>query len=324
MIKGWLKMKYPRLLTIILLVTAVLLSGCSVARSRKHGAGFHYVMANQTYQVRVRTGNIEMDRVVHAFASSDFRRYTTISEEGPFDGYIEITFKSELKKMFGGSSQGYAGNIKYGDAWYTGEDSGPDAGERAKAKKEIESKGLFSWQNSEMLLTFRDSAGSELWSSSYEYIGSRDVASIVFHDADSVAKVCLARIIMQFEKDFNIAPKLSTEEKKLVPEFALVVGEKKVLPEWRNAGQSKGETIYINKDKVTYPDIGIFRLPVTIVEKDKKTMELYEIDCPRRRYRILDRYSNKGMYDSPYTTAWMQVQDESSHELVYDFVCKVD
>ena len=315
-----------RPLTVTLLIIVLFFSGCSFGRSRKEAGGLLFIREGHAYQVRVRTGNLAIDKIVYSFAYSEFGRYLPVSEKGPFTGYIEIKFASKLNKLFREPAPGYLTNVEYGDNWYTGEaDINPGISAPLTMETEVAPGGLLAWQNSLMFVTVRNIKGKKLWSAEYNYRGSRDLSVIMTGTADDAARVCIGRIIFQFENDYGIKPRLTELEKKPPPQAALVIRKKQEPGRWADAGKTpEGSVVHVDSGAISYPSAGIVRTTASTVIGDNKVLELYEIDCPQKKFRILDQYSGKGPLSSPYTTKWTPVSRESAQELIFNYVCRTE
>lgn len=316
-------MNNVKLLSATLLIIAIFFAGCSTGRSQKDVAGLLFISKGKAYQVRVRTGNIAVDRAIYLFAYSEFGRYLPVSEKGPFTGYIDITFVSEENKLFRGSSEGYLTNVEYGDNWYTGGIDADSVSRLMGSETNIAPGGLLAWQDSFMFVTIRKTDGRKLWRAEYNYRGSRDLSALFMSTADEAAKVCLGRIIHRFEIDYGLEAKLTAKEKKQLPQIALIIKKRPEKSKWKDAGKNaEGASVFIDSEAISYPDAGIVRTTVNTAGSDKNLVELYEIDCPQKKFRILDRHFHKEPSSSPYTTQWTLVPYKSTQELIFNYVCK--
>jgi hypothetical protein len=203
---------------------------CSTMRIRKDAIDLSTITRNKTYQIKVRTGNLAMDKLIYELAYTKFITYLPISEKKPFTGFIEIVFTSASK----GSAAGYSTNIIYGNAWYTGEDSLGSSIDNQPVGTEIAPGGVFSWQKSDMSLAIKDINGRKLWSADYSYKGGLDISRFSVNTADEAATYCLDIITEKFKTDFaaivetsNVSRVSSHNYKKKIPKIALIVKSKK-------------------------------------------------------------------------------------------------
>lgn len=225
-------MKYLKLLIAGLI--ALNLSNCSTISVNKQAADLSSITVNKTYQVRVRSGNLAMDKLIYKTASAAFGKYLRMHGEEPFNTVIDIVFMSKSRKGFaGGASYGYINNVFYGNSWYTGSES---FGYQSM-DTEIASGGPFTWQNSTMTVTIRELEGKVLWDAQYNYKGDIynykgdvDLSRLYVSRADEAVMTSLVTIIKLFEKDFIIVPSAENRNNDKKPGIALII-EKQKSPE---------------------------------------------------------------------------------------------
>jgi len=222
--------------TLFIAVLIILyLSSCSTIISSKQAANLSSITVNKTYQVRVRSGNIAIDKLIYKKASAEFGKYLRMHGQGPFNAVIDIVFLSKSEKGFSGAASSYVNNVYYGNSWYTGNETfGYQSVDR-----EIAPGGPFTWQNSTMTVTIRERDGNELWGCQYNYKGSLELSRLYVSSADEAAMVSLSKIIKLFEKDVIMAQPAGNKNYKN-PGIALIV-EKQKSPEYQD-GQVIEET----------------------------------------------------------------------------------
>jgi hypothetical protein len=242
-------MKYLKLL--IALVVIFNFNNCSTMSVNKQAANLSSITADRTYQVRVRSGNLAMDKIIYESASAEFGRYLQINSRNTFNSHIDIIFSSTSKKGFSGPSAGYTTNVLYGDKWYTGDDNSSLKSYNPMAGTEIIPGGLWTSQSSAMMVTIKDIEGKILWNAQYNYKGAYDASRLNVKTSDEAARLSIDRIIKQFEMDFLFIPKAEDKIQAGKPDFALIV-EKQTTP------GSQDDSVA----EETVPDVGaIHELP---------------------------------------------------------------
>lgn len=215
-------MDYFRLfIASVLLMSSI---GCSTISSNRQAVNLSALTAGKTYQVRVRSGNLALDKIIYDYVSLKFGEYLQMAGKKQFDNYIEIVFQSTLKEGISKSSAGYITNMIYGNSWYTGDDSPWSGDYPSSSGTEIIPGGMSSRQNSTTTVVLRDSEGSILWRARCLYKGGSELSGLYVKAADEAARISLDKIIMQFEKDFIFIPKAAEhEDQNKMPGIALVI-----------------------------------------------------------------------------------------------------
>jgi hypothetical protein len=214
-------MKYLKLLIAGLIIFN--LSNCSTISINKQAANLSSITVNKTYQVRVRSGNLAMDKLIFKTASAEFGKYLRMHGEEPFNTVIDIVFMSKSRKGFAGASNGYVNNVLYGNSWYTGSET---FGYQSM-DTEIASGGPFTWQNSTMIVTIKELEGKVLWDALYNYKGDIELSRLYVSTADEAAMASLVTIIKLFEKDFIIVPSAENRNNNKKPGIALIIERQK-------------------------------------------------------------------------------------------------
>ncbi|KPK35959.1 MAG: hypothetical protein AMK70_04060 [Nitrospira bacterium SG8_35_1] len=214
-------MKYTQRALILCIIAFI--SGCTTVGTVKYQPDYSEIQIKEIYQVRVRTGNITLDRLMYTKASHEFGKYLNLASEGPLTGYIDISFTSTAKKLFSASRKGYTTNIAYGKAWYTGDSSFTAEYHPPAPGSEIDQGSHVTWQNSIMNVLIQDSQGNVLWAASYRYRGGTEKSGFHVKTSDYAAAYCLSSIIDRFESDYGIHTSPSGDAKAGVPLIALKV-----------------------------------------------------------------------------------------------------
>jgi hypothetical protein len=210
----------------LLIAAAVLLNiiGCSTISTNKRAANLSALTANKTYQLRVRSGNLALDKIIYDYTSTRLGEYLRIACRQNCDNYIEIVFTSTLKDGVSGSSAGYATNMIYGSSWYTGDDAPWLNRYYPGSEMEIAGGGIFSRQNSTIIATIRDMQDGILWKTHFTYKGGTDLSGLYVKTADEAARVSLDTVIERFEKDFILTPEVKgPEARDKMPAVALII-----------------------------------------------------------------------------------------------------
>lgn len=191
--------KYAFFLFPVLLL--LVLNACSSMQTYSNFQDAQIIVKNQSYQVRVRTGNEVMDKLVYEFAYLEFSKYLPIAEQGSFTGTVDIIFSSSSESAFIGSSAGYATTTGYVNGWYTGSGYIGATGSASTVSSGISSGGTFTWQNSTMLVILKDSSGKRLWSADYKYKGGWEMSGFSVNTPQEAARLCIERVAEKLNQD---------------------------------------------------------------------------------------------------------------------------
>jgi hypothetical protein len=156
------------------------------------------------YSVLVRTGNPVMDKIVYEIAVMEFGRLLDINEsENQIDqnGRLEFTFASTSQSAFIGSSSTVGSAKAAATGWYDGNGYWRGTGYASGTSTTIASGTAFTWQNSTMLMSVRDSNGTRLWTADYNYKGGWEMSGWSVNTADEAARLCIKRLEMRMESD---------------------------------------------------------------------------------------------------------------------------
>jgi len=193
---------------------------CSTMSTNKRAATLSAITANKTYQIRVRSGNIALDKIIHAYASSRFGEYLQWTSDESADNYFEIVFSGSSAHKINSSAAAYTQNMIYGDAWYTGDDI-RWSGNVFMPEAEITSGSIFTWQKSIMTVMMKDSEERILWGAHFNYKGISEPAGLYINTADEAARISIDRIAERFKNDYIFIQKSQVQNK--MPDIALIV-----------------------------------------------------------------------------------------------------
>lgn len=170
----------------------LLLAGCSTVETS--GTGLTSPNAStDRIQLRVRTGNEQMDRTVYELVYQQFADVLPLREAPPYTGSFDVTFDSSTQSAFLGSSSTIASTGSKG--WYTG------AGIVSGAASALSAGAVFDWQNSTMLAVLRGSDGGRLWSADYSYKGGWEMSGWVVNTPEEAARLVAKRLKARYLAD---------------------------------------------------------------------------------------------------------------------------
>jgi hypothetical protein len=185
-------------LSAILLMTA-----CSTMETTRPPTVSSATLKDQTYQVRVRSGNEVMDQILFEQAVLQVGKLLNVAETATdASGYIDITFASSSQSTFVGTSSGYATTSGYANGWYTGNTASVSAGAVTRSTS-VSAVTSFTWQNSTMIFVLKDHSGKRLWSADYEYKGGWELSGFSVNTPQEAAKLCIHRITAKLATDLK-------------------------------------------------------------------------------------------------------------------------
>lgn len=193
--------RIPFFIISIFLILA--LNACSSMQTYSSFQDVQTIVKNQSYQVRVRTGNEVMDKITYEFAYLEFGKYLPIAEKGSFTGTVDIIFSSSSESAFIGSSAGYATTTGYVNGWYTGTGYIGATGSATTVGGSISSGGTFTWQNSTMIVILKDNDGKRLWSADYKYKGGWEMSGWSVNTPQEAARLCVQRVAEKLKQDLQ-------------------------------------------------------------------------------------------------------------------------
>ncbi len=298
---------------IITLLLTINLAGYVNAEDSKKALTLRDIKSGQNYQVRVRTGNLAVDRSVYNAVKNMFSEYLSISAEASYTGYIEVLFSSSLGQGILGSKPAYATNVVYGDNWFTGS---TDAEYALPLEVESNQGGILRWQKSQMNITIKDVKHNNFWSGEYTYKGMQDVAGLM-NKTNEGANLCLDRIADTFKSDFNINYLLDEKGEIKPPAVALVVENR-----WMKAGKnSLGHSINVDSHTITYPSPDVLRVWAQSNLHEHKFMDLIEINCKNTTFKYLEGRLDKNPSLHPHSSQWMLIAPESTPDRILSLLC---
>jgi len=207
-----------------------MLIACSTIKTNKQAYTYSTVTDKNSYQVRVRSGNLMLDRIIYEAAAKEFGKYLHISEQDSFTGFIDISFVCKAKRGISGSSPGYINNVVYGNSWYTGDATVHKGSGFSSSLSESRSVGMFNIQKSNMITVIKKKNGLQFWDAQDAYNGVSDFSRLFVQTVDETALFSLDRIINQFKNDFSILGTLSEAGRyNQPPDAALVIKDKKTF-----------------------------------------------------------------------------------------------
>jgi len=176
------------LLVLVLLAAA----GCSSVETTGSGPALVTDLANQRIQLKVRTGDDQMDALVYELAFQQFSPVMPLREQPPYTGALEITFASSTQSGFLGTSSTLATGHAVSNGWYTG---------GRIASTTLGGGTFLQWQNSTMLAVLRGPDGARLWSADYSYKGGWEMSGWVVNTPEEAARLVTKRLAARFAAD---------------------------------------------------------------------------------------------------------------------------
>ena len=218
-----------KLLLLSFIIFSMLIA-CSTIKTNKQAHTYSTVTDKNSYQVRVRSGNLMLDRIIYEAATKEFGKYLHISGQDSFTGFIDITFVCKAKRGITGSSPGYINNVVYGNSWYTGDETAHKGSGFSSSLSESRSIGMFNIQKSNMIAVIKKINGLQFWDAQDAYNGVSDFSRLFIQTVDETALFSLERIINQFKNDFSVLGTLSEAGRhNKPPDAALVIKDKKTF-----------------------------------------------------------------------------------------------
>lgn len=193
-----------KMLLVLLLVALIsLLCSCSSMQTYSNFKDPQSIINNQSYQIRVRTGNEVMDRIVYEFAYIEFSKHLPVAEKGVFTGTIDIVFSSVSDSNFVGVSNAYTTSSGYTNGWYTGAGQIYLNGRNSAITNTVSAGTGFTWQNSTMLVILKDTYGKRLWSADYQYKGGMELSGFSVNTPEEAARLCIQRVADRMKDDLS-------------------------------------------------------------------------------------------------------------------------
>ncbi len=83
----------------LLLIITVFLSACSTVQTSGISGQVSESLNQERVQLRVRTGNDQMDKIVYEMVYQQFSDILPIKEKSPYTSYLDITFIISMAKQ---------------------------------------------------------------------------------------------------------------------------------------------------------------------------------------------------------------------------------
>lgn len=307
-------MKYFRLFVTFAIIAA--LTGCSTINSSKKTVDLQTITQDRNYRIRVRTGNIALDRIVYTTTFNVFGRHLPVSEEAPYSGFIEVVFSSASGKIIGKITPSYKTNVQYGNSWYTGGDP-VNAG--SLIKNEFEPGELLTLITSTMDISIKNIKGGKLWDAHYTVKGGKNDPLTFVRRVDAAAKLSIERIADKFIKDFEVTPEPEeVKTKKKLPPFALIVKSR-----WQKTGKnSHGHIVYADTHTISYPTEETITVWTKSRWRSNSYLDLVRIHCTENKFIFIEGRQDKNPSLLPFPDKWSTISPESTPELILKALCR--
>ena len=166
--------------------TCLCIAGCSTVETAGPGLPTSTAALDARIQLKVRTGDPDLDAVLYDAAFLPFSTVMPLRETGPFTGTLEITFTSVSQSGFGGAP---ASNTRAKSAgWYSGRSR---VGLRG-------SRGLFTFQDSVMEAVLKGADGERLWAADYAYHGGWELSGFTTSTPAQAARLVARRLAARY------------------------------------------------------------------------------------------------------------------------------
>jgi hypothetical protein len=172
--------------TLVLIGWLAALVACSKMRVEPV-ADVQALLAEQSYQLKVRSERPELDPAVYQAAFGSFSKLLPIKKEGPYTGTVEVLFSSTLPTSpvwatVGGGSGWYSGGVPVAGGGASMPGASPNTG------------GPRSYLNGTMVVEVKDLQGKSLWVLEYRYRGRWALSSLRLRSPEDVARYCVQKI----------------------------------------------------------------------------------------------------------------------------------
>jgi hypothetical protein len=186
-----------RALGLALLLTV---TGCSTVETSGLAQPQVQNLSKERIQLRVRTGNEQMDRLLYEMAYQQFADVLPLREREPYTATFDITFSSATAGGFVGSSSTVSSATASGAGWYTGGTSMGTVSMHG-ASSTVSTGTFLQWQNSIMLAVLKRDDGERLWSADYNYKGGWEMSGWVVNTPEEAARLVTKRLKARFVAD---------------------------------------------------------------------------------------------------------------------------
>jgi hypothetical protein len=178
------------------LALLLMVTGCSTVETSGLAQPQVQNLSKERIQLRVRTGNEQMDRLLYEMAYQQFADVLPLREREPYTATFDITFSSSTAGSFVGSSSTLSGATASGAGWYTG-----GTATVSGVSSTVSSGTFLQWQNSIMLAVLKRDDGERLWSADYNYKGGWEMSGWVVNTPEEAARLVTKRLKARFVAD---------------------------------------------------------------------------------------------------------------------------
>jgi len=189
----------------LLLGFLLLTAGCSTVETSAALKPVSRLASQDRIQLRVRTGNEQMDRLLYEMAYQQFSDSLPIRENEPYTGFLELTFSSTTQNGFMGSQSSNGVAVSSANGWYSGNATGSSAITNLSSAT-FSSGAELQWQNSTMLAVLKRADGERLWSADYNYKGGWELSGWVVNTPEEAARLVTKRLKSQYVSDLAKNP----------------------------------------------------------------------------------------------------------------------
>jgi hypothetical protein len=209
----------PVLMRVALLVLlTTLFTGCSTSSTKRASFTAMQDLQRESIQLRVRTGNPMLDKLVYEEAYSVFGDTIPLREKGENTAVMEVLMTSQEVATYVGSTTvnansqtTVAGDTRsYVDGWYTSSAFGVTGREQTLVTanttshaQAVSTGGFVTWMNGNMRVVLKRNDGKRLWNGDYRYKGGWELSGWTVKTPEEAATLILKRLHRRFLADFK-------------------------------------------------------------------------------------------------------------------------
>lgn len=196
-------MKFTHVTNILLASLFFTAGGCSTAHTQKTSLPLSTIQTSERFQLLVRTGNPTLDKLLYEMAYQQFSDILPLRENAAYTGIMEITFASSDQSWSSQRLSTVRNASAYGSGWYSGGGYVGGIASVTESSSAVTSGGVFTWQNSSMLVVLKKLDGERLWTADYNYKGGWEMSGWVVNTPEEAARLIVKRLRERFQSDFQ-------------------------------------------------------------------------------------------------------------------------
>lgn len=203
----------------VVCLAVLILCGCSSVDSTRSVTSLADIGKDHRLRLLVQTPSGLTDKLIYEQVYAKFTPALPLVEREPYTGVVEVTFTSNTRGYFIGStssstqvdvtSTGWYDGRGYVDALGTLHVSGTTSGTASATAKtsSVSTSSAVIWQDGIMLMIVKDADGRRIWFGDYKYKGGWEMSGFTVNTAEEAGRLLVKRLYDRFRKDFPDAPK---------------------------------------------------------------------------------------------------------------------